>query len=196
MDKIVESLNIVKNIKDCMCHFIQVHHNISNYTVMYEKLLTISQTNQQFKCIEIEKKYCIIQLKNINNEINQIKFKVQDMYKLWDNIGLQSNQIWEKYMQLSNQMYKIMATTNLKSVQDGMIMASNHSSIPTVNNIDNEGTKSRTFDDSFISELALTQIPAPMKICSSCQQEIHRNAPICPLCKAKSRSKNKRKNEN
>uniref|UniRef100_A0A0M3HPF3 C4H2-type domain-containing protein n=1 Tax=Ascaris lumbricoides TaxID=6252 RepID=A0A0M3HPF3_ASCLU len=30
---------------------------------------------------------------------------------------------------------------------------------------------------------------AKMKKCQSCEQLIHRNAPICPLCKAKSRSK-------
>jgi hypothetical protein len=43
------------------------------------------------------------------------------------------------------------------------------------------------------------QQPPPMKTCLSCHQQIHRNAPICPLCKAKSRSRNpkkpKKKNE-
>ena len=43
------------------------------------------------------------------------------------------------------------------------------------------------------------QQPPPMKACLSCHQQIHRNAPICPLCKAKSRSrhpkKTKRKHE-
>lgn len=29
--------------------------------------------------------------------------------------------------------------------------------------------------------------------CLSCHQQIHRNAPICPLCKAKSRSRNPKK---
>lgn len=33
----------------------------------------------------------------------------------------------------------------------------------------------------------------PMKQCASCHQHIHRNAPICPLCKAKSRSRNPKK---
>ena len=33
----------------------------------------------------------------------------------------------------------------------------------------------------------------PMKSCLSCHQQIHRNAPICPLCKAKSRSRNPKK---
>ncbi|KAJ8014971.1 hypothetical protein DPEC_G00021310 [Dallia pectoralis] len=33
----------------------------------------------------------------------------------------------------------------------------------------------------------------PMKACLSCHQQIHRNAPICPLCKAKSRSRNPKK---
>merc|ERR1711963_46814 len=35
--------------------------------------------------------------------------------------------------------------------------------------------------------------PPPMKSCLSCHQQIHRNAPICPLCKAKSRSRNPKK---
>jgi hypothetical protein len=37
------------------------------------------------------------------------------------------------------------------------------------------------------------QQPPPMKTCLSCNQQIHRNAPICPLCKAKSRSRNPKK---
>ncbi len=40
---------------------------------------------------------------------------------------------------------------------------------------------------------AFRQQPPPMKICLSCNQQIHRNAPICPLCKAKSRSRNPKK---
>jgi len=39
----------------------------------------------------------------------------------------------------------------------------------------------------------LTSQPPPMKSCSSCHQLIHRNAPICPLCKAKSKSRNPKK---
>jgi len=33
----------------------------------------------------------------------------------------------------------------------------------------------------------------PMKECSNCHEQIHRNAPICPMCKSKSRSKNPKK---
>ena len=33
----------------------------------------------------------------------------------------------------------------------------------------------------------------PMKTCTSCQESIHRNAPVCPMCKAKSKSKNPKK---
>ncbi|XP_045196678.1 zinc finger C4H2 domain-containing protein-like [Mercenaria mercenaria] len=40
---------------------------------------------------------------------------------------------------------------------------------------------------------AFRQQPPPMKACLSCHQQIHRNAPICPLCKAKSRSRNPKK---
>lgn len=44
-----------------------------------------------------------------------------------------------------------------------------------------------------LSTEGLHQQPPPMKKCQSCQQQIHRNAPICPLCKAKSRSINPKK---
>ena len=36
----------------------------------------------------------------------------------------------------------------------------------------------------------------PMKTCLSCHQQIHRNSPICPMCKAKSRSRNPKKTKN
>lgn len=48
----------------------------------------------------------------------------------------------------------------------------------------------------FLSDLhfiSYRQQPPPMKSCLSCHQQIHRNAPICPLCKAKSRSRNPKK---
>jgi len=43
------------------------------------------------------------------------------------------------------------------------------------------------------SPTSFRQQPPPMKSCLSCHQQIHRNAPICPLCKAKSRSRNPKK---
>ncbi|XP_066923960.1 zinc finger C4H2 domain-containing protein-like [Clytia hemisphaerica] len=33
----------------------------------------------------------------------------------------------------------------------------------------------------------------PMKTCATCKRSIHRNAPVCPICKAKSHSKNPKK---
>ncbi|GAB0099624.1 Zinc finger C4H2 domain-containing protein [Sergentomyia squamirostris] len=48
-----------------------------------------------------------------------------------------------------------------------------------------------TFRSEF--NVSLRQQPPPMKSCLSCHQQIHRNAPICPLCKAKSRSRNPKK---
>ncbi|XP_061713978.1 zinc finger C4H2 domain-containing protein isoform X1 [Cydia pomonella] len=47
-------------------------------------------------------------------------------------------------------------------------------------------------DQDFLT-VSLRQQPPPMKSCLSCHQQIHRNAPICPLCKAKSRSRNPKK---
>lgn len=44
-----------------------------------------------------------------------------------------------------------------------------------------------------LNKFVRRQQPPPMKSCLSCHQQIHRNAPICPLCKAKSRSRNPKK---
>jgi hypothetical protein len=46
---------------------------------------------------------------------------------------------------------------------------------------------------TIVDRSAFRQQPPPMKTCQSCQQQIHRNAPICPICKAKSRSRNPKK---
>ena len=46
---------------------------------------------------------------------------------------------------------------------------------------------------SLVGSSSIRQQPPPMKSCQSCHQQIHRNAPICPLCKAKSRSRNPKK---
>ena len=41
--------------------------------------------------------------------------------------------------------------------------------------------------------LSICGFISPLQACLSCHQQIHRNAPICPLCKAKSRSRNPKK---
>lgn len=42
-------------------------------------------------------------------------------------------------------------------------------------------------------KILLLWIMHTLQACLSCHQQIHRNAPICPLCKAKSRSRNPKK---
>ena len=51
----------------------------------------------------------------------------------------------------------------------------------------------RTERATLSSSANFLQQPPPMKQCMSCNQQIHRNAPICPFCKAKSRSRNPKK---
>ncbi|XP_053202333.1 zinc finger C4H2 domain-containing protein-like [Panonychus citri] len=55
------------------------------------------------------------------------------------------------------------------------------------------GVPSLSMTDRQPPPAAFRQQPPPMKSCLSCHQQIHRNAPICPLCKAKSRSRNPKK---
>ncbi|KAM3718498.1 Zinc finger C4H2 domain-containing protein [Dirofilaria immitis] len=51
------------------------------------------------------------------------------------------------------------------------------------------GDTAATATASITSIMSAISEPAKMKKCQSCEQLIHRNAPICPRCKAKSRSK-------
>ncbi|KAM3718499.1 Zinc finger C4H2 domain-containing protein [Dirofilaria immitis] len=56
--------------------------------------------------------------------------------------------------------------------------------------------RSQTIPHAFPTTSSLAKIDhqsPPMKTCQSCFQQIHRNAPICPMCKSKSRSKNPKK---
>lgn len=55
------------------------------------------------------------------------------------------------------------------------------------------GASTGPSNSTLASAAAFRQQPPPMKNCLSCHQQIHRNAPICPLCKAKSRSRNPKK---
>ncbi|XP_017776084.1 PREDICTED: zinc finger C4H2 domain-containing protein isoform X2 [Nicrophorus vespilloides] len=60
----------------------------------------------------------------------------------------------------------------------------------TLSSSPHPGPPTPTFRSDIVN---MRQQPPPMKSCLSCHQQIHRNAPICPLCKAKSRSRNPKK---
>jgi len=59
--------------------------------------------------------------------------------------------------------------------------------------INNQASRIQQAPSSIGMHPTFRQQPPPMKSCLSCHQQIHRNAPICPLCKAKSRSRNPKK---
>ena len=69
---------------------------------------------------------------------------------------------------------------------------SNNTGSSNINNNSNNNTSSNNQMQP-IPPPSFRQQPPPMKSCLSCGQQIHRNAPICPLCKAKSRSRNPKK---
>ncbi|XP_055909820.1 zinc finger C4H2 domain-containing protein [Eupeodes corollae] len=76
----------------------------------------------------------------------------------------------------------------------GSVTRLNKSEFPPSNRLQQSpsiGMGHPTFRSDF--NVNLRQQPPPMKSCLSCHQQIHRNAPICPLCKAKSRSRNPKK---
>lgn len=60
----------------------------------------------------------------------------------------------------------------------------------------NQGVGGSSQGAASAAAAAFRQQPPPMKSCGSCHQQIHRNAPICPLCKAKSRSRHPKRRNN
>ncbi|UXI19702.1 hypothetical protein NH340_JMT05645 [Sarcoptes scabiei] len=77
--------------------------------------------------------------------------------------------------------------------------SSNLNRLSLMSNPSNSLTANSNFtQESQISSpaAAFRQQPPPMKSCLSCHQQIHRNAPICPLCKAKSRSRHPKRRNN
>lgn len=68
-----------------------------------------------------------------------------------------------------------------------------HNSLSSGPSVGNVNPGSSMVNSERPQPTAFRQQPPPMKSCLSCHQQIHRNAPICPLCKAKSRSRNPKK---
>ncbi|TNN13291.1 hypothetical protein EWB00_003085 [Schistosoma japonicum] len=98
--------------------------------------------------------------------------------------GLHSFLTWE-----NNEHFKV----NLRSLSDCNLDCINSESSSTLKN--QVKSVSVDFSQSILhtSESQLIAQCPPMKTCQACQQLIHRNAPICPLCKTKSRSRNPKK---
>lgn len=86
---------------------------------------------------------------------------------------------------LNKQVAKPLATkTNAGSLNFG-----HHHSDQNLSTLGERRTERATLSSSS----NFLQQPPPMKQCMTCNQQIHRNAPICPYCKAKSRSRNPKK---
>ncbi|UJR32072.1 hypothetical protein I4U23_019540 [Adineta vaga] len=103
-----------------------------------------------------------------------------------DNIHEQHHSLVAPFLHQSQQMT---GSINTGPVSTGTSASSTNQSQATGINVSKVlGTMTSTVDRS-----AFRQQPPPMKTCQSCQQQIHRNAPICPICKAKSRSRNPKK---
>lgn len=95
--------------------------------------------------------------------------------------------IQEKHHQASNfNRLSLMGNTGTNNSNANSSSASSFHQDPPVVNASSAAAAAAAF----------RQQPPPMKSCLSCHQQIHRNAPICPLCKAKSRSRHPKRRAN
>ncbi|CAH8584273.1 unnamed protein product [Schistosoma turkestanicum] len=92
----------------------------------------------------------------------------------------------DEHIQVNLRRYTSLSDCNLDHIS---------SETPSTSLLSQVRSVSLDFCQSLIhtSESRLIAQCPPMKTCQACQQLIHRNAPICPLCKTKSRSRNPKK---
>ncbi|CAH8648264.1 unnamed protein product [Schistosoma margrebowiei] len=91
-----------------------------------------------------------------------------------------------EHFQVNFRRYTSLSDCNLDHISSESPSTSLHNQVKSV---------SLDFGESLLhtNESQLIAQCPPMKTCQACQQLIHRNAPICPLCKTKSRSRNPKK---
>ncbi|KAK4476226.1 hypothetical protein MN116_001435 [Schistosoma mekongi] len=102
--------------------------------------------------------------------------------------GLHSVLTWEnnEHFEVNLRRYTSLSDCNLDRISSEFSSTSLKNQVKSIS-VDFSQSLLHTSESQLIA-----QYP-PMKTCQACQQLIHRNAPICPLCKTKSRSRNPKK---
>ncbi|CAB1324959.1 unnamed protein product [Coregonus sp. 'balchen'] len=161
---------------------------IRNKTVQMQKIKT--RLKSEFESLESEEKH----LKEYKQEMDLLLQEKMPMYESYDSYTLISTTI----KQSENDLNKLLETTRRLHDEYKPLKEHKEPHEPTIpESLAAAAAAAQQLQVSRKQDARQTatfrQQPPPMKACLSCHQQIHRNAPICPLCKAKSRSRNPKK---
>ncbi|KRZ78066.1 Zinc finger C4H2 domain-containing protein [Trichinella papuae] len=199
---LTEYMNELKNLTQEKLAHVEELRQINCDINQLETAIKQAQ-NEQVKAMEDARRH-LAELLPLKEEINRLRLSInQD--PLPDNIVSEETiSLLLQFEQQNSPMrfwYPEVGTRNATSLpllgcQSKSVNPVLENSIPEQVSFSQRPTTSNfpfSIAELSMSTSFLKQQPPPMKTCTSCQQQIHRNAPICPLCKSKSRSKNPKK---
>ncbi|KAL1285952.1 Zinc finger C4H2 domain-containing protein [Trichinella pseudospiralis] len=199
---LTEYMNELKNLTQEKLAHVEELRQINCDINQLETAIKQAQ-NEQVKAMEDARRH-LAELLPLKEEINRLRLSInQD--PLPDNIVSEETiSLLLQFEQQNSPMrfwYPEVGTGNATSLpllgcQSKSVNPVLENSIPEQVSFSQRPTTSNfpfSIAELSMSTSFLKQQPPPMKTCTSCQQQIHRNAPICPLCKSKSRSKNPKK---
>lgn len=154
-----------------------------------------------------EKMAHVEELRLIHTDINTMENLTKQVKTSRQKLVDEIKKTYKDFLPLQTELNEMRQQGGIKEMKESEILAE----IPQLQESDVAEAKNQTVEreclsvsvgatsDTLSGKLGLgkpsirQQQPPPMKSCQSCHQLIHRNAPICPLCKAKSRSRNPKK---
>ncbi|KAJ4945939.1 hypothetical protein JOQ06_023617 [Pogonophryne albipinna] len=173
---------------------------IRNKTVQMQKIK--SRLKVEFESLESEEKHLKEYKQEMDLLLQEKMAHVEELRLIHADINVMESTI----KQSENDLNKLLETTRrlhdeykpLKEHVDALRMTLGLHRLPNLNEEEEKLSldyfeKQKAEKQDARQTATFRQQPPPMKACLSCHQQIHRNAPICPLCKAKSRSRNPKK---
>ncbi|KAL3218954.1 hypothetical protein MRX96_031218 [Rhipicephalus microplus] len=164
-------------------------------TVQMEKLKSrlrgeIEATESEERCLQEYRHEMELLLREKMAHVEELR-QIHADINVMETVIKQSEEDRNKHLDGAKQMHH--EYKPLKDLVDKLRLEIGLSKLPELHEED------QTFKPEFFEKQKtewhqsdLTEAALP-PACLSCHQQIHRNAPICPLCKAKSRSRNPKK---
>ncbi|CAH1798178.1 unnamed protein product [Owenia fusiformis] len=187
--KLLQEISSTENEEKCLTDYKQemellLQEKMAHVEELRQIHADINTMEATIKQAEEERNRAADSAKHLYDEYKPLKAHVD---KLRENIGLEKTHDIEDEETKLNSEYFEKQKTEWQSEQQ------THVEPPQPLSVSNVSTAQIPVPRNKPERQGFRQQPPPMKACLSCHQQIHRNAPICPLCKAKSRSRNPKK---
>ncbi|CAD6195540.1 unnamed protein product [Caenorhabditis auriculariae] len=196
----------IQQLTSCLFAFVKTREQVDAITFTINEIKAetealeaveqyVLECNKTCEDLEMERKSHAEELRQINQDINQLEDSLKTMRSEREARRLHIVQCFEKVNLSRSHTNEAIKATNLEQeLEDEEINIDGFSVDVTPCVPPAPGPFSNYSLFSFLQSEQVARPSQPetnkMKACESCNAQIHRNAPTCPMCKAKSRSKN------